>query len=60
MKKYYKDFYGATASIAQAPDGFRLKVSAGGMRHTNKVYATERGAKSAMNRMGDSWNEIAR
>lgn len=58
MRKLYKDFYGATASIAPVPDGYRLRISIGGKQYTNKLYATERGAKAAMNRFGDGWNEV--
>ena len=60
MKKYYRDFYGGTATIAPARGGgFRLKVAAKfGPVHTNKVYKTERGARTAMGRLSDGWNEV--
>ena len=56
-KRVFKDFYGATASISQTYDGYRLRTCAGG-RRTNKVYSTYRGARIAMGRMGDGWKEV--
>lgn len=57
MKKYYRDFYGATASITTMRDGTaKLIISAGGKRWS-KVYGSERSAKSAMGRQGDGWRE---
>ena len=59
MKTYYRDFCGATASISIARDGAAtLKVSAGGKRIVSKTYSTERGARVAMGRTGDSWREV--
>ena len=61
MKKYFKDFYGATASIQTGRDGTaKLMVSAGGKRIVNKTYNTERGARVAMGRIGDGWREIVK
>jgi len=60
MKKYYRDFYGNTASISKTNDSrFRLKVrvSNGQLVH-NKVYDTERGAKIALGRSSDGWKEL--
>lgn len=57
-KRYFKDFYGDTACIAETRNGYRLTVSAGGRRHWNKVYVTYRGARIAMGRMGDCWREV--
>lgn len=58
MKKYYRDFYGATASIKVETDGSaKLTVSVGGKR-TVKSYNTERGARVAMGRMSDCWREV--
>ena len=59
MTKYYRDFYGATASIKAVHAGYRLTVSAGGKRVT-KVYATERGARIALGRWSDSWREVTK
>lgn len=56
MKKHYKDFYGCTASITPVTDGFKLIMKTQrGRRIANKVYHTERGAKSAMSRSSDGW-----
>ncbi len=56
MKKYYRDFYGCTASITKVEDGFRLRVSLpNGRCRMSKVYSTERGARIAMGRLSDSW-----
>lgn len=58
MKKYFKDFYGATASIQTGRDGkAKLSVTAGGKR-TVKTYSTELGARIAMGRMSDCWKEV--
>lgn len=59
MKKY-RDFYGATASILVARDGSAvLRVAdAHGNRITIKKYASERGARIAMGRIGDEWKEV--
>lgn len=58
-KRFFHDFYGGTATIAPARGGgFRLKMAAKfGPVHTNKVYRTFRGARSAMSRSSDGWNE---
>ena len=59
MKRFYKDFYGCSASISETNGKFRLKVRLpNGTLDTNKVYNTERGAKSAMSRSSDGWNEV--
>lgn len=58
MKKYYKDFCGATASITTRRDGTaKLVIMAGGKRYSN-TYKTERGARIAMSKQGDSWREV--
>ena len=59
MKKYYRDFYGATASIKAVHAGYRLTVSAGGKR-TTKTYSTERGARIALGKYSDAWREVTR
>lgn len=58
MKTYYKDFYGATASIEVRSNGTAkliIKTSAG-QTVVNRPYGSEHGAKAAMNRFGDCWN----
>lgn len=58
MKRYFKDVYGATASILTHRDGTAtLTVCCGGKR-SRKTYNTERGARSAMGRMSDEWKEV--
>ena len=58
MKRYYKCFYGSTASIQVHKDGTAtLRMSAGNTR-TAKDYKTERGAKIAMGRASDEWREV--
>ena len=59
--RYFKDFYGCTASIAEEPGEefpYRLKVSAAnGHRFCDRTYRTYKGARAAMGRMGDCWEE---
>ena len=59
MKKtYWKDVYGATASLTESKDGtVKLRVFAG-MTTTKKTYKNLKSAKSAMNRIGDCWEEV--
>ena len=59
--RYFKDFYGCTASISEGAGEFpyRLKVSAAnGHRFCNRTYQTYKGARTAMGRMGDGWKEV--
>ena len=57
MKRYYRDFYGSTASIEETPRGkWRLRVYAGTW-HVS-TYETFRGARAAMARMSDGWREV--
>ena len=59
MKRYFKDFYGGTASIAETSSGFRLCVADGhGRRMISKLYKTYRGARCAMGKLSDSWKEV--
>ena len=59
MKKYFKDFYGSTASISKVKDGFRLKVcNPYGICHLNKVYTTEQNARRSMGRLSECWREV--
>ena len=59
-KKYFKDFYGCTASIRLNNDGSAsLKVfNAYGKGILWKYYGSERAAKIAMGRLGDCWKEV--
>lgn len=59
MKKYYRDFYGASACITVKKDGsVKLTVSAAGTRIHNKEHKSEKSARAAMNRIGDAWREV--
>ena len=63
MKKYYKDFYGSTASIEEVQNGgatfFRLKTCcSNGLIREQKHYKTFRGARIALGRMSDDWKEV--
>ena len=60
MKRYYKDFYGCTASIRLNRDGSAtLKVSnAHGKPIYGKCYGSERAAQVAMGRIGDNWKLV--
>jgi len=62
MKKYFKDFYGCTASIRINRDGsVTLKVAdAHGKPVYGKCYGSETSAKRAMGRLGDCWKEVTR
>lgn len=60
-KRHFRDFYGCTASISEGRGEFpfRLRVSAAnGHRFCDRTYATYRGARAAMGRMGDCWREV--
>jgi len=55
MKTYYRDFYGATASIeVNRDDTATLSVSSGGKRF-RKTYNTYKGARIALGKWSDSW-----
>ena len=60
MKKYFRDFYGSTASIRMNRDGSAtLKVSdAHGTPVYGKCYGSERSARIAMGKLGDCWKEV--
>ena len=55
--RYYKDFYGTTASIKRVAKGFTLTMVAG-FEMTKKTYATFKNARIAMGRMSDAWSEV--
>jgi hypothetical protein len=61
MTKKFKDFYGCTATITDQTDGkVRLIMkTASGRTIIRKSYTTYKGARSAMSRSSDGWNEIA-
>lgn len=57
MKRYFRDFYGCRATIAERRDGAAvLTVYAGGKR-TRGVHKNYAAARSAMRRMSDGWVE---
>lgn len=60
MKKYFKDFYGCSASITIKASGTAvLKVSDSyGKRFWNKEHKSERGARCAMAKLSDGWREV--
>lgn len=60
MKKYFRDFYGCTASIRVNSDGSAsLKVAnAHGKGIYGKCYGSERAAKVALGKLGDCWKEV--
>lgn len=59
-KKYFRDAYGATASVRLNHDGSAtLKVSdAHGRPIYGRCYGSERAAKVALGRLGDCWKEV--
>lgn len=63
MTRYFRDFYGCTASITQtnASDRpFLLHVSSSnGHRFCSRGYETYKAARCAMGRMGDCWKEVS-
>lgn len=58
--KYFKSIYGGTASIRLNRDGSAtLKIANGyGKFVFGKCYGSERGAKIAMGKYSDEWEEI--
>ena len=58
MKQYFEDFYGSTASIKQWGKKWILTVRLSqGNLYSKKSYATYKGAKIALGKMGDAWRE---
>jgi hypothetical protein len=57
MKKFYKDFYGCTASIEEHRDGSATLRMVAGNTRTKKTFKTVRGAKQSMYRASDGWKE---
>lgn len=57
-KKYYRDCYGNTASIAEKPDGFQLICrDYNGKAWKNTLHASEAAALSALRRTGEGWTK---
>lgn len=56
-RKFYRDAYGAKAALWKGSKGYGLLVTCMGKRIIAKTYATERGAKIAMGKVGDCWKE---
>ncbi len=58
-KRYFKDFYGGSASIGETARGHVLTVCDGsGRRVLRRTYGTYRGARAAMGRASDGWREV--
>ena len=60
MKRYFKDAYGATASIRENRDMSATLVvrDAHGRRFFGKCYGSYIGARRALGKLGDCWREI--
>ena len=56
--RYFRDFYGCTASISETRDGRYALCSTAGHCRTTAKYDTYRGARQAMGRMSDGWREV--
>ena len=56
--RYYHDFYGSTASLKEWGNRFILTVRLpDGSLYSKKSYDTYKGAKIALGRMGEGWEE---
>ena len=60
MKKYFMDIYGGTASIRLNRDGSAALTICDnyGKRILGKCYGSERGAKIALGKYSDEWEEV--
>ena len=63
MKKYYKDFYGSTASIEEIKRSGKtyfvlVTCVSNGELGRRRHCKTFRGARIAMGKMSDGWNEV--
>ena len=60
MKKYFRDFYGCTASMELLADGqVKLRISdVYGNRVHNKTHKSENAARASMNRQSDGWKQV--
>lgn len=60
MTRYFRDFYGCTASIKNNRGRYLLRVSDRyGSPILEKGYESLRGAKIAMGKIGDCWKELS-
>ena len=62
LKKYYRDFYGCTASLRTRYDGSTelvIRTHLGGTV-LRRTYDTEHGARIAMGQYSDCWTEQKR
>lgn len=59
MKRFFRDFYGCTASILTHRDGSAdLVIRSGrGALILRRTYTTERGARIALGQYSESWTE---
>lgn len=63
MKRFFRDVYGCTASIRylRGSGAWMLTVCDGyGARIHRKGYGTERGARIALGKWGDDWEEVTK
>lgn len=59
MKKYFRSLYGSTASIKERNGKFRLRIrDQFGKLYHNKAYTSYRGARIALGRTGDDWEDV--
>lgn len=60
MKRYFRDAYGATASIRENRDGSASLVvcDTHGRRFFGKCYGSYIGARRALGKLGDCWREM--
>lgn len=62
MTRYFRNFYGSTASIRiLRPGAVRLTVRSGqGRKILSRDYGTYQGARIALGKFGDSWTETTK
>lgn len=60
MKRYFKDFYGCTASIGPTRDKRqRLRIcNPNGHQMAAKVFDTYKGARQALAHWSEGWTEV--
>lgn len=59
MKRFFRDFYGCTASIRTHRDGtvtLTIRTDRGALV-LRRTYSTERGARIALGQYSDCWTE---
>lgn len=62
MKRYFRDFYGCTASIRTHRNGqsdLVIRTGQGGLI-LRRTYNSERGARIALGQYSDRWTETTR